>query len=140
MFAEYIRACPRYAQSDLDIRRIYPRPRYAQSNSDVRRIYPRPRHAQSDFDIRRKYPRPRYVQSNSDIRRIYPPPPTRNRNQIDAARYAAIGISISSAGGFTATLGLNQNRNITKITADPIAGINQIDLQSCVITPFAPTV
>ena len=104
-------------------------------------------------------PRPRYVQSNSDVRRIYPPPAplraiefgcppdisapapdTRNRNQIDAARYAAIGISISSAGGFTATLGLNQNRNITNITADPIAGINQIDRQSCVITPFAPTV
>jgi hypothetical protein len=54
--------------------------------------------------------------------------------------YAAIGISISSAGGFTVTPGLNQNRNITKIPADPIAGINQIDLQSCVITPFAPTV
>ena len=83
---------------------------------------------------------PHYAQSISDLRRTHPAPVTRNRTHTDAARYAAIGISISSAGGFTATLGLNQNRNITKITADPVAGINQIDLQSCVITPFAPTV
>ncbi len=111
MSAGYIRAWPRYVQSDWDVRRIYPR------LSDIGAI---------GFGC--------------------PPdtsalgPVTCNRNQIDTACYAAIGISISSAGGLTATLGLNQNRNITKITADPIAGINQIDLQSCVITPFAPTV
>jgi len=131
MSTGYIRAWPRYAQSDPDVDRIYPRLAPLRAieigcRSDVDRMHPRVAPLRTiDFG------------SSPDASRH---PVTRNRNQIDAAPYAAIGSSISSAGGFTATLGLNQNRNITKITADPVAGINQIDLQSCVITPFAPTV
>src|SRR6185437_8525442 len=82
----YIRAWPRYVQSNSDVRRIYPPPpplRAIEFGCPPDISAPGPvtcnRIRMSAGYIR---PRPRYVQSNSGFRPIFPPPPPTRATEI----------------------------------------------------------